>query len=176
MKVRTAALASIAIALIVGACGGGTSLEAYLEGFEVLNQDVAEDVAASRLTFNLEYQDAENEEERLALILSNFDSILVSNEDHVAGVRRLSPTQEVQQAHDAWVEGVDETLDFLATQRDALKQITSTEEAGEFLVNLLEYPESLRLSGTVDDACFALQAVADGEGIDVDLLCAETLG
>lgn len=184
MNGRIAALAAVtlttvvlSVGLVAAACGGTrTPLEEYFHSAADIEEEVLDrsDALADRMQEQL--GDAEDDSERLNVLRGYFESLAELTEDHVDDLREVVPLLEVEAEHNDWVEANVDSSDYMLNGLDALQNFDSPTEMVGFFQDFLSDPESIRLSGAIDEACFALQEVADSEGIDDDLLCGDALG
>lgn len=178
MKPRLSGLliAALPLALVVSAsCGGGDgglTLEEYLQQFDALGEDFLSDV--DRLVEDVRQveEDAETQEEKADLLRNFWVRISDRYEEVVDNIGGLEPPPEAREAHSEWLAVQREATDFVGGLNDRAQRATSLDEIAE-LNSEFDAPIATDLSERSDAACLALQAIADDNGIDVDLECLE---
>lgn len=162
-----------ALLLAVGAagtaCGGGNgdgelTLEEYFLRFEGAQDEADERFEPLVEALNQEF-DSEAEQIEATRDFINADIPILR--DFVHAVDDLDPPAEVEDPHEEAVAGGAELVEFLQDFTDRFADVESTSELEE----LLDAPELEAASDRFDKACFALQDIADANGIDVDLEC-----
>ena len=150
------------------ACAGGGSLsiEEYFQKVEATSNDGRQKEDAAQPT----------EEETANLTLEQqkqtgidfLTSIAEINEDTIDEIDNLNPPDDVEGAHNRLVA---EGRDLAKTFRDFAEEAkgTSPEGIGDFF-NSQVFVEST--FAPFDEACFALQKIADDKDISVNLNCA----
>ena len=171
MKPRLFVLLFIAVLLlalgtIAAACGDDDelTLEEYFQRVEGLSDEA--DERFEPLVEALD-QEFESEADQVEATRAFFNADIPILRDFVDALDDLDPPTEVEDPHDEAVAGGAEMVEFLADFTDRFADVESTSELEE----LLDAPELEAASDRFDKACFALQDIADANGIVVDLEC-----
>ncbi len=166
MKLRLFALFLIAAALLalVAACDGddGLTLEEYFQELETLDQDAEAGIEA--LEFPEEFA---SEAEQIEAFQDFFAAIIPILAEFVDAIDDLDPPAEVEDAHE---EAVDSGREFVTDAEELTNELADVGSASE-LEEVFDDPEYEAASDRFDQACFALQDIAEANGIDVDLTC-----
>ncbi len=184
MKARFAPLALIAALLLAFgvfavACDGSSdntsgellTIEEYFQRHEALSHEVAERGGDVQAQFADEAESADSQEERFEPFLEAYQDFV--NESltiftgFVDGIRDLDPPAELADAHKEFVEAGD---DNLAAAQNLVDQVEAVESEADFDA-LSEDGNAAEAGIRFNDACLALQDIADENGIDVDLAC-----
>lgn len=160
----------VALLLAVGAiavsCGDSNelTLEEYLRRIEALSDQADERFEPLVEALNQEF---DAEPDRLEATREFFRADIPIVRDFLEGVDDLEPPAEVEGPHEETVAAGAEFLEILEDFTDRITGVESTSELEE----LLDDPELEAASGRFEEPCFALQDIADANGIDVDLKC-----
>jgi hypothetical protein len=160
LAVSVASVLLLAFAVTAPACGGdgdSLTLEQYFEQVAAFDTRATDDLDA----LELEYPDAFDDADQTQRFL---DLGAEAIRDRLAGLEETEPPMEVEGAHSAYVDGAAELADAFQDYADQLAS-ESPPEMAEVLGGLQQAGEPLTA------ACSALQAIADGAGIEVDLNC-----
>jgi hypothetical protein len=158
--VPVALLVLLAVAAAAAACGGdgkSVTLEQYFEQVAAFETGVAGDLDELQVEFPDAFEDVEQTQ-------SFLDSGAGVIRDRLAGLEETEPPKEVESAHKAYVDAVAGLADSFQDYADQLAS-ESPPEMGDVLGGVQE------AGGPLDVACSALQTIADGAGIEVDLNC-----
>ena len=180
MKARFLPLALItAVLLAFGAlaagCGGGGTLtiEEYFQELGRLNASAEERIDAVYEAAFAEVDEANFEslplEEQVEVFKDIFDAFPPLLENFLDDAKDLDPPAEVEDLHNDSVRAGD---DFLEAIRDVAGQIDDVQSQVE-LDALAEDEATDAASERFDQACVALQDLADENDIDVDLACGD---
>ena len=169
LKLRWLALAGLGLALaaLANACGGGGGLSAdqYFQELQAIVDDTVQKESAAvpseeeAANFTLDEQKQTGIE-----FLTSLASI---NEEAIGGVEDLNPPDDIQDAHDDLVAAGKELTSTFGDFADQAQDI-APEDIEEFF-NTQVFGAST-FAG-FDEACSAVQDIADDKGIDVDLSC-----
>lgn len=88
-------------------------------------------------------------------------------DDFVAALEDLAPPEEVAEAHAETVAGFQAASAWIGDHLDEFESATSVAE----ITALFSSPEFTDISNSLDGTCDALQAIADENGVIVDLSC-----
>ena len=152
-------------------CGGGEelSLQQYLQRVEAIMHDTNERSDALDQEYEPKREEASGDDELLAAyreFVENSVGIVSQGADKI---RDLDPPAEAETAHKDLVDAYSDGLELLKDHRAKLGDIESWSDV-EDLWGEIE-TESDEISERADEACFALQDLADENDIDVDLEC-----
>ena len=163
-----AALALL-VAAFAAACGDGDelTLEEYFQRIEALEDDLnaeEEELLAEIATVSTV---AATEEEELE-ILKEFMAVLIPlARSYVEGLERIDPPSEVEDVHNEAVALQVEARETIEDLNERVQRIESADELEEFEFEL----ETADFLDRRDQNCFALEAIAEENGIFVDLGC-----
>ena len=169
MTLRTAALAGIAIALLVAACGGGgnseLTLEQYFDQVASIMESLEERTAS--LDQPLE-QDFNSDAEQIEAFRDSFTTVIPFFQDFVADLDEIDPPAEIADAQDELVAGFAGLAGGLEDLIDQLEDVESSSE----LSDLLTAPDSAfgTAIGQLTIVCLKLLSIADDNDIDADVL------
>ena len=164
----------LALSAVAGACGGdgGLTLEEYFQRIDVLGNDLDDEIDRLGEEFDEAAEKAETEEEVIEAFRDFMDRLAALFGDFVSELESIDPPSEVEDAHNEIVavqaEGL-ELLEDLDERAQRAESVSDVEEVGAEL----EGPVFTDVSDRGEQACFALEAIADANGIDVDLECEE---
>ena len=147
--------------------GGSLSLEEYFQQLDEAQNDVDQRFEDA---FQLEEPGPDTSEEDIAAfareVVQAFATILGDAEGTFGD---LEAPAEAEDAHDALVLAIGDATTALDSVEDDLPDALSLEELETFFSS-----SDLEAATTaVDEACVALQTIADDNSIDVDLACEE---
>lgn len=167
----------LAFGAVMGACDGDgdaeLTLEEYFQRIEELNDDYDARAEAAG-DFWEDLTGAESEEERIEVIRYWLDvqvDLIEGFFDGMVALTALNPPDEVEDEHAEKVDATRAAFDLFRDRIDELEEL----EGAEFLAGVSELFEGEDLAEAEergDEACFALQAIADENEIDIDLDCA----
>ena len=101
-----------------------------------------------------------------------FDGLGALAEDFIADLESIDPPSEVEDAHNEIVAAQAEGLELLEDLNERAQLVESISDMEELSAEFAG-PVFTDVSDRSEEACFALEAVADDNGIDVDLECEE---
>lgn len=169
MKLRLRLLLSIGVsALVLGtlaaACDGddGLTLEEYFQQVEALDDELDERFEALELR-----EEVASQEEQVLLFQDFFAAVIPILAEFVDAIDDLDPPAEVEDAHE---EVVDSGREFVADAEELTNELADVGSSSE-LEEVFDDPEYEAASDRFLQACFALQDIADANGIDVVLTC-----
>ena len=167
----------LALSAVAGACGGSggggeLTLEEYFQRIDVLGNDFEDDI--NRLTDEFEEaaQEVRTEEQLIEPFRDFFDRLGALTEDFIADLESIDPPSEVEDAHNEIVAAQAEGLELLEELNERAQRVVSISDMEELSAEF-EGPVFTDISDRSEQACFALEAIADDNGIDVDLECEE---
>lgn len=149
-----------------GGSGGALTLDEYFAELERIGDDA--DTASDEIELPGLDADASFDESRAAFV-DYFEQATDIVEDGVQDIRALDPPDEASDAHDRYVEGLAKIMD---ASNDLLDEIEDADEE-EFDEILGGEDPFEAIDDEVTEACADLQAIADDNGVDVDLDCDE---
>ncbi len=172
MKLRLPLLLPVAVSLLVlgalaAACDGddGLTLEEYFQKVEALDEELDERAEALALEFPEEFA---SEEEEVSAIQGFFAAAVPILAEFVDAIDDLDPPAEIEDAHE---EVVDSGRDFVTEAEELTNELADVGSSSELSLEVFDDPEYEAASDRFLQACFALQDIADANGIDVDLTC-----
>jgi hypothetical protein len=155
------------LAITANACGGGLSLEDYFakmddlsSSYDQQNQDLQQQVEA-------DLAKAGSNEEALALFKDYLEKSLAAVNDQLSKIEAIDPPDEAEEAHRGLIEAGKGIRDALAGVVNRFDEFQNVEEIGQVFTTDLA-----AVGQRGDEACNALQDVADEHDIAVDLGCA----
>jgi len=156
----------LALGSIAAACGGDDelTLEEYFQRIDALFNEADERFQPLVEALDQEFY---SEAEQIEATRAFFNADIPILRDFVDGLDDLDPPTEVEGPHEEAVAGGRELVEFLQGFTDRFADVESTSELEE----ILDDTELEAASDRFDDACLALQDIADANGIAVDLEC-----
>jgi len=165
-----AAALVLAFGTVAVACGGGNgdglTLEEYFQRLEALSTDNDQRGVALFESFGEEFS---SEEEQIRATQEFWKEFLVLLGQFVNGLDDIDPPAEAEAAHE---ESVDAGAVMLKAYQELVDQMAEAESVSE----LAEGFGDIELGASSDrfeQACVALQGIADANGIDVSLNCGD---
>lgn len=159
-------VAAALLVLLAGACrnGGDGPLEAYFQQLDELENEfrVASDAADAAIS-------ALDETATGADAAGILEDVVAAIDTLVAGLQDLDPPEAVAEAHAETEAGFQVVVGFLNEAIDSADEAQTIEEFFAFF----DDPEVVSADQSLDGACRALQSIAEGNGIVVDLGCPE---
>ena len=160
-------LAAVVLGMLAVACGGGGALSAeeYFNKLEAIANETQEKESTAQPS---EEDSASLTPDQVKEQGSEFlDSSATINEDALQKVEDLDPPDDLQEAHDRLVAAESDMATRFRDFADEVRDIPP--EGVEDFFNSQVFVEST--FADFDAACSALQDLADGKNIDVDLNC-----
>lgn len=145
--------------------GGALSLEEYFQQLDEAQNEV--DQRFEEAFQQLEPGPDASEEDIAAFarqVVQTFSSVLGDAEGTIGG---LEPPAEAEDAHNALVQAIGDASTAIEGVEDDIPDALSLEEVDA----VLGTTEVEAATAAIDEACSDLQAIADDNGIDVDLEC-----
>jgi hypothetical protein len=167
------AIAALVLALGTMAVGCGDDEELSIEEYFQRAESIMDDATARLEALEDDGFEGEfaPEEDPVTSMRDFFDSTAAIIRGTVDELEDLNPPSEAEDAHADFVGAVGTQVELFDDLADSLAEAQSLfgaeELAEEFGV------ESEPVSADIAQACFTLQDIADANGIDVDLGCAE---
>lgn len=152
------------------ACGGGLSLEDYFSQMEDLQSQYDQQNQLLQQQVEADLKDAGSNEAALGLFKDYLEKSLTAVNDELARIEAIDPPDEAEQAHQRLIDAGKDIRDALADVVQRFDEFQSVDEIGQLFTTQLA-PVGQR----GDDACNALQDVADEHDIAVDLGCADPI-
>ncbi len=171
MKARFVPLALIATLLLTfgalaAACGGdgggALTLQEYFQEVDALFDNTAEQ---SNALGEEPFADLDALEEQIEASRSFYFGFAAITATFRDAMRDIDPPAEVEDAHNALVEAAD---DFAQATGDINNKLDEVASQADFVAVFAAFAEL----GNPEEACFALQGIAEENGIDVSLNCA----
>ncbi|MCH7577547.1 MAG: hypothetical protein IH822_07105 [Chloroflexi bacterium] len=153
----------LVVAVFAAACGGDDARE-YFRQLQVLSDDLDE-----RLDALPDPSEEASEEEMITGAQGYLGGAASILEETLAELDIIDRREEVEDAHVEFVEA------FLATQQlfqefaDRAPEVESRSELDELLAEFNE--RAVTIGDRLFDACIALEAMAEDEGVDIELRC-----
>lgn len=165
---------ALSLVLVAGSgCGGGgseLSLEEYFRQMGAIAQELDENQSDLAEKYDEDVNAAADEEEMLRLTAHFFEDGAEQTRAALDKVKKLNPPSEVRGEHKEFVAAGEALValfpDVIQRARDA-KSVKDIET----LADELDGPPFSDAGNRSDEACFALQEIADANNIDVDLTC-----
>lgn len=165
--------ALLALGTIGVACGGDElTLEEYFQQIDVLGNDAEDEIDRLVEEFEEAIEGAETEEDVIEPFRDFFDRSAALFGDVVSELESIDPPSEVEDAHNEFVAVQAEGLELLEDLDERAQRAESASDFEELSAEL-DGPVFTDVSDRGEQACFALEAIADENGIDVDLECEE---
>jgi hypothetical protein len=157
-----AALAMLALSngCIFGSDGDPMTLEDYFADLDKADQDVSD--RFDEVTQSL------GSSPDLAQVQQEYPGVLDAIDTFLQFIEDLKPPTDVEDVHNDLVDALATYRDEFSNANDSIQSASSLEEAGQAFGE--EYGAATQ---AFDEACLAVQAVADDAQIDVTLGCAE---
>ena len=165
----------LVLGTIASACGGdgdGLTLEEYFQRIDVLGSDLEDEIDRLGEEFDEAAEEAETEEEMIEPSRYSFNRLAALSGDFVSELESIDPPSEVEDAHNEIVAVQAEGLELLEGLNERAQRVESASDMEEVWAEFAG-PEFTDISDRNEQACFALEAIADDNGIDVDLECEE---
>ncbi|MGQ9571823.1 MAG: hypothetical protein ACUVV3_01325 [Dehalococcoidia bacterium] len=155
---------------LLGACGGEEeggeiTLDQYFQRFEAIN-------TAAGARINTLVEESAGLGADIEITQDYFDEYGIITEEAVHDFKDLHPPAEVRDAHDEFVAALEDMLREWKRLGDRLADVESPSDLEPLLAELDEPPFDTAMERLID-VCPELQRIADENGIDVDLKCAE---
>ncbi len=158
---------------IAAACGDdGLTLEEYFQRIDVLGNDLEDESDRLGEEFEEAIEGAETEDDVIEPFRDFFNRLAALFGDFVSELESIDPPSEVEDAHNEIVTAQAEGLELLEDLDERAQRAESVSDFEELSAEL-EGPVFTDVSDRSEQACFALEAIADDNGIDVDLECEE---
>ena len=173
----TAGGISLVLATLAAACGGGggaLSLEEYFQELDTIQNEADERFVAQEEESGEPAEDA-SEEELADYAREAVGETVTIQRDAANAAGDLDPPDEVEGPHNDLVDALQELTDAVQTVVDEIPD-TLTMADLEGLYARFDTPELNEPFMAFDEACVALQSIADENEIDVDLECGEDEG
>ena len=160
----------LAVGAVAGACGGGGEALTLEEYFQRLDQ-IGDEADQKFQALDGGPGEEASDEEIADYIDSLTQQEIVIIADFIANLRDLDPPAEAEDVHAEAIESGEAAAQALQALADGIPDALSAAEAEAFFAE--PDPDVEAAFRRFDDACFAFQAVADNNNIDVDLECEE---
>ena len=160
-------LAAVILGMLAVACGGGGALSAeeYFSKLEAIAKETQEKESAAQPS---EEDSASLTPDEIKEQGTKFlDSLATINEDALKKVEDLDPPDDLQEGHDRLVSAEGEMATRFRAFADEVRDIPPEDIEGFFGSQV--FVEST--FADFEAACSALQSLAEGKNIDVDLSC-----
>ncbi len=164
----------LVLSTVAGACGGDgeLTLEEYFQRIDVLGNDFEDDTNRLSDEFGEAAQEVTTEEELIEPFRDFFDRLGALAEDFIADLESIDPPPEVEDAHNEIVAAQAEGLELLEELNERAQLVESISDMEDLSAEFAG-PVFTDVSDRSEQACLGLQAIADDNGIDVDLECEE---
>lgn len=177
MKLRLSILSLILLPALAGvalACNGEArlSLEDYLQRLETIRDDATTQSDKLSQEFGEKIDQASTDDEELSALRDYFAGSATLFSDRIDEIKGLNPPKDAEDPHNELLDAQSDGLELLRAYVSRLDDVESRAAAEKVFED--EFQDDLdKTSQRADDACRALQKLADDNGIDVDLGCAE---
>lgn len=165
---------ALLVAALATACGDEQelTLEEYFQRIDALGDDLDDELDMMNDEFEETAREAETEEEVIRGFRDFMDPLPALYEEFVAELETIDPPSEVEDAHNEMVAVQAEGLEMIEDLNERAQGAESASDVEEVGAEL-EGPAFTAVSDRSEQACFAMEAIADANGIDVDLECEE---
>lgn len=162
----------VVLGTIAAACGDddALTLEQYFQQIDALGNDLDDELNRLNEEFEETVEEAKTEEEVIDAFRDFLDPQPGLFEDFVGELESIAPPSEVEDAHNELVAIQAEGLELLEDLNERAQRVESASDVEEVGAEL-EEPAFTAIADQTEQACFALEAIADANGIDVDLEC-----
>lgn len=145
------------------------TLQAYFGELDAIfeQSDVAS--AAARAELDAGLASPADLEAEVAVVDTFLDDLITTFDDAIDGIEGLQAPAAANQSAAAFVTAAEQARDLAAGLKTDLAGATTREEVDQLISDFNSESDVLVARG--DDACLALQLIADDNGIDVDLGC-----
>ncbi len=155
-----------------GGGGGGLTLEEYFTKLDTIFRDTNSQLDSINANFDSAYQQAGSDEEAVSVFLDYVSQSRAVTTDARAQLEGLEPPSEAKDAHEAFTAAVSDKAEVTDDLAGALQGAQTTDDINSVYQDFAE--EGQAANDASNAACLDLQAIADGNNIDVDLKCEET--
>ncbi len=146
---------------------GELTLEEYFQQIDVLQDEGADAVGEARQKYTAAIEEAETEEQMIEAVREFVATIVLATGNFLEEVDSIAPPPAVLDEHNELLAAETAVLEALD---DVLQRPPNAQPASELMEELFEGPSAITaLAQREAEACDALQAVADENGIDVDV-------
>ena len=159
-----------ALAVLAVACDGGEPLspDKYFQRLDKIRADASQRMAALEEEFT-EVDAASTDEEQIDKLRRFFDESASSLGALVDDLEGVDPPAEAEGPHVDLVQAQSDGVELVRSLADRLEDVESQSELEDVFDEVeADFDE---IEERVDVACFALQTLADGNDINVDLDC-----
>lgn len=156
-----------------GACGGGgseLSLEDYFQQMGAIAQELDKNTSDLAQKYDEDVNAAADEEEALRLTAQFFEDGAKETRAALDKVKKLNPPSQARDEHKEFVAAGEALVALFPDVIQRARDAKSAEDI-QALADDLNGPPFSDASNRSDEACFALQKIADDNNIDVDLTC-----
>ena len=159
----------LAIGAVAAACDGGGSLSA--EEYFAKLKSISDEAAEKESALQPSEEEAANftGETEKNFAIEFLDSAAAIMEDAFAQIEDLNPPDDIKDAHDEFVRTGKERAETFREFADQAGDIAAETEAIDEFFNTKVFVQST--FAPADEACSALQEIADAKEIDADLSC-----
>jgi hypothetical protein len=182
MKARLASplIAALPLAFVlIAACGDGDGdggsdpvLDEYFQQLVATDETAASERERLQVEYEASFEAAKTEKEEIAAFQELEAGLGESALQVLADLENIEPPPTVRQLNTEWVAIQVEVERVLSDVIDQVQRSQTTDELA-VAINRLEGPATEELRDRGHEVCFALQAIADDNGIDADLECSE---
>jgi hypothetical protein len=158
----------LVLGIIAAGCDGDgeLTLEEYFGQLEALKEETDAQTEALGVP---EEQESDSEEEQIEAFRESFEGSVRIFTDFVDALDDIDPPAEVEGPHEESVAAGRELVDTFQDFIDGMADVESTSELDAVFEE--EGPGFEAASDRFDNACFALEEIADANGIAFDLEC-----
>ncbi len=162
----------LALSAVAGACGGdgGLTLEEYFQRIDAIGADAEDEVDRLTEEYVEAAEEVRTEEGLIEPFRDFFNQLATLSGDFVSELEGIDPPSEVEDAHNETVAVQTEGLELFEELNERAQRVETASDMEEVGAEL-EGPVFAYLADRSEEACFALEAIADENGIDVDLDC-----
>lgn|GEM_PF-5296833 len=165
-----------ALTLVFGACDekGELSLEEYIQRLGEIFEDADARSQALEDQFGVAFSPTSPEEARMKAAQEAFAQQTAVFDDAVSEVEGLDPPSQAQGTHDELVSAASAITEFFDEFRERVESVKSAAELRALFAELDSPDEEIIAAfKRIDNACFALKGIADGNNINGNLACEE---
>jgi hypothetical protein len=165
MRRRSMILPTLLALVAIGCGGSGLSLQEYFSKLHQLQVPFEQNARDREAELQSSLQGA-TDQEALSLAKGDLEDIVAALDDLVADLEAIDPPKEAEEQHKEFVAATRAIRDAAADAIARFDEFASYDELVQFFTTDLA-----EVGQRGNDACNALQAVADDHRIDVDLSC-----
>lgn len=165
----------VAYATVTLTCRGGEelTLEQYFAQLKQINDEMSEDSEELSEQLGAAMGSAFEAEEAADAYREFIVGIATTMRDYHDGLSEIDPPDDVSHAHEEILASAADSLACLEEAVQRSRDTTSAYGTLKLLFEISEDPDISAAGQRSEEACLALQSIADANDIEVDLECGE---